>query len=272
MKINLNNVFLKPVSRKKISERNSEIGRAYTHNVWDIMYRNGDSIVRIGTGTDRVFDNGYKYLENIEIIPSMRGMGVGTYVFKKYFRGYTLNAGNDRAAELYKRIGVSSDNMSNQENRDLISTYHPSGVFKIRKSQNISEQDNRDDLDFKSIQLVKTGKGRTSNLFGIGVDTNVIWYNIVMRIKGKFVKIGECETFEFDNGIKNLNFIKVNPSLRNKGVGTYVIQKFFKGYFTSGNEKLFAILRRIAKLNKKFTSKENKAYNKAFNGRGIWKL
>lgn len=121
-------------------------------------------------------------------------------------------------------------------------------------------------LDIKDIHLRQTDKFRVDNENTIPFT----FYNYAIMLKN--LKIGVVYTSIFDNGVKTVNLIKVDPMFRNKGVGRYVLTKFFHGaYLWADNPDASRLYARIGKPGKKFSRRENLELQQLM-GYGVYKV
>lgn len=128
-----------------------------------------------------------------------------------------------------------------------------------------------DKIDYSTIKLKKVGSGKGSMYNGL--DFIVSNYNICMDIKGVEKVIGIVDTYTFKNGLKYVNNWKINPSMRGKGIGTYVLKKYFRGYYLyNGNDRVKSLYNRVGKPQSEFSTKENKKYLEAFASNGLFKI
>lgn len=127
------------------------------------------------------------------------------------------------------------------------------------------------EINLNKIKLVETAQGRGRMYNGIGfVDTK---FDIIAEIDGKEKRIGIAETNVFDNGVKYVVNWKINPSLRGRGIGTFILKKFFRGYYLyNGNDRVKSLYERLGKPQSKFSTKENRQFLTAFSGTGLFKI
>lgn len=93
---------------------------------------NPNKEIVIGEVTTWIYGNGVKYVAWIKLRPEFRGKGIGTAVIKKYFRGYYIDAGNKRAANLYAKLGRGFDKFNKQERNSYNSALQSKfGTFRF---------------------------------------------------------------------------------------------------------------------------------------------
>lgn len=128
-----------------------------------------------------------------------------------------------------------------------------------------------DRVDFSTLRLKKvgSGKGRMYN----GLDFVVANYDICMVVKGREKRIGIIDAYTFSNGLKYINNWKINANMRGQGIGTYILKKYFRGYYLyNGNDRVKSLYNRLGKPQSEFSTKENKKYIEAFASNGLFKI
>lgn len=83
------------------------------------------------------------------------------------------------------------------------------------------------------------------------------------------VKIGEIRTLVSSLNLKYVENIEVYKPYQNNGIATYLLTKYFKGYFISaGNLRVISLYSRIGRNQTKFTDAECRtlAYNTGMYG------
>ena len=122
-------------------------------------------------------------------------------------------------------------------------------------------------IDLNKVQVVLFHKHKEE--FNPGVTQEFRAYHITLDNK----RIGRIETLSTSFGVNYVSQFKIDSRLRGKGIGTYVLKKFFKGYFISaGNPKVQSLYNRIGKGQDKFSGKENKMLAKSMGMWGTWRI
>ena len=123
-----------------------------------------------------------------------------------------------------------------------------------------------DQINLNDIQLKLVNKHR-EDFDEVSQETKV--YDIMLGGK----KIGKIETYHNSFGMNYVSQFKISPQLRSKGIGSFVLKKFFKGYFISaGNPRVRSLYNRIGKGQDKFTGKENKILAQSTGMWGTWRI
>lgn len=123
------------------------------------------------------------------------------------------------------------------------------------------------DINFNNIKLVL--KKKRMEEFGEGVSQIIKRYDILLENK----KVGEIETLETSLGLNYVSYIGVNPAFRGKGIGGYLLKKYFRGFFISaGNQRVQSLYNRLGRNQNKFTNKENKLLARNMGMWGTWRI
>lgn len=123
------------------------------------------------------------------------------------------------------------------------------------------------EINLNDIQLIERNKRKEN--FGDGVYQVITKFDIVENGR----RLGIIETLNTSLGLNYVTLIKVNPSVRSKGISTYVLKKYFKGYFISaGNPRVTNLYNRIGKSQDRFNSKENKLLAQGVGMWGTWRI
>ena len=83
------------------------------------------------------------------------------------------------------------------------------------------------------------------------------------------VKVGEIRTLVTSLNLKYIEYIEIYKQYQNNGIATYLLAKYFKGYFISaGNTRVISLYNRIGRDQTRFTDDECRvlAYNTGMYG------
>ena len=114
--------------QKKIREEHFGPGVSQVIKTFDVMYDNK----RIGTVETYASSLGLNYISNLKVLSQFRNLGIGSYLLKKFFRGYYISAGNPRVTALYERLGKNQSKFSAKENKLLAQHMGMWGTWKIK--------------------------------------------------------------------------------------------------------------------------------------------
>lgn len=132
-------------------------------------------------------------------------------------------------------------------------------------------------VDLDRVFLQKQSQDVIANLSG-GRSIIETVYSIKYKVGGKLpISIGTIGTWTVPGGAKYLAGIDINWIARNNGIGTYLLKKYFSGYYIlAGNQRVVSLYERLAKKRfNELSKKELKELSEIimyYNGYGTFKL
>lgn len=106
-------------------------------------------------------------------------------------------------------------------------------------------------VDLSKVMLVKKySKNTVDGSYNDCIETCYL-------IKHGKLPVGKVYTWTYPGGLKYLSLIEINPIFRRFGIGRFILQKYFRGYFLiAGNNRVKSLYNKIGRPVDKFKKKE----------------
>lgn len=128
-------------------------------------------------------------------------------------------------------------------------------------------------IDTNRIELKEVKRGNSDDLLDTFVDEGNLVYH-VYKIKYNFLTIGTVVTLiDESKKIKYLSNIDIIAPFRSFGIGTYILKRYFSGYYImADNSRASQLYARLGRAYNKFTHKEFEEFIRMCGMHGVYKL